>query len=168
MADKFVTYFAHHRNKYVMLYYDRAGNNYRKMGADTASQLKHAIEFDSNEHPTGWSVQLMSIGQGNIGQGDEYIFMQELLAGHNKYLPQVLIDAYQCKPLKASLENARTRVSKGKICKDKRSEHLPVAELPMRSTNPSDSFKYLMMTPPLIQIVKGSPRSDIIYEPTFG
>lgn len=105
-----------------MLYYDRAGNNYRKMGADTASQLKHAIEFDSNEHPTGWSVQLMSIGQGNIGQGDEYIFMQELLAGHNKYLPQVLIDAYQCKPLKASLENARTRVSKGKICKDKRSE----------------------------------------------
>ena len=168
LADKFVTYFAHHRNKYVMLYYDRAGNNYRKMGADTASQLKHAIEFDSNEHPTGWSVQLMSIGQGNIGQGDEYIFMQELLAGHNKYLPQVLIDAYQCKPLKASLENARTRVSKGKICKDKRSEHLPVAELPMRSTNPSDSFKYLMMTPPLIQIVKGSPRSDIIYEPTFG
>ena len=110
----------------------------------------------------------MSIGQGNIGQGDEYIFMQELLAGHNKYLPQVLIDAYQCKPLKASLENARTRVSKGKICKDKRSEHLPVAELPMRSTKPSDSFKYLMMTPPLIQIVKGSPRSDIIYEPTFG
>ena len=138
------------------------------MGSDTASQLKLAIEFDSNEHPTGWSVQLMSIGQGNIGQGDEYIFMQELLAGHNKYLPQVLIDAYQCKPLKASLENARTRVSKGKICKDKRSEHLPVAELPMRSTTPSDSFKYLMMPPPLIQIVKGSPRSDIIYEPTFG
>ena len=74
----------------MMLYYDRAGNNYRKMGADTASQLKHAIEFDSNEHPTGWSVQLMSIGQGNIGQGDEYIFMQELLAGHNKYLPRCL------------------------------------------------------------------------------
>ena len=45
-----------------------------------------------------------------------------------------------------SLELARTKVKSGVVFKDKSSERLPVAELPTRSTNPSDSFKYLLMT----------------------
>ena len=50
------------------------------------------------------------------------------------------------KNLKMSLELARTKVKSGVVFKDKSSERLPIAELPTRSTNPSDSFKYLLMT----------------------
>lgn len=167
LADKFITYFAPMKNKFIRLYYDKAGNSYRNMGADTASQLKKAIEYTADDRPTGFAVQLMSVGQGNIGQAEEYIFMQELLAGHNRKLPKILIDAHQCKPLKASLENAKTTIKKGKVAKDKRSEKLPLAELPMRSTNPSDSFKYLTMQPTLMLIARGGSQSGSSYDPTF-
>jgi len=146
LADEFIRYFKPHREKTVNVYYDRAGNNFAEAGQDYASQLKAAIEKDKDGKRTGWTVILMSKNQGNIGQNEEYIFMQELLSGHNHKLPKVLIDFYNCKPLKASLENARTEKNrKGQIVKDKKSEKLPIHRLPMESTNPSDSFKYLMM-----------------------
>lgn len=146
LADEFIRYFKPHREKTVHVYYDRAGNNFAEAGQDYASQLKDAIEKDKEGKRTGWTVILMSKNQGNIGQNEEYIFMQELLSGHNHKLPKVLIDFYNCKPLKASLENARTEKNrKGQIVKNKKSEKLPIHRLPMESTNPSDSFKYLMM-----------------------
>ncbi|VTQ01721.1 hypothetical protein [Sphingobacterium daejeonense] len=65
-------------------------------------------------------------------------------------MPKVEIDFFECKPLKASLEGARTKIVPNKkgasvTTKDKSSEKLPIHRLPMESTNPSDSFKYLMM-----------------------
>ncbi|MNI92937.1 hypothetical protein D3C73_1508050 [compost metagenome] len=76
--------------------------------------------------------------------------MQTIFGGFNKKLPKIFIDMYQCKPLKASLELARTKIKPTKtggkmITKNKTSESLPIHRLPMESTNPSDSFKYLMM-----------------------
>jgi hypothetical protein len=146
LADQFLKYFKPHRNKVVHLYYDRSGNNYKKVKQDLASQLKKAIEVDGDGKRTGWRVILMSEGQGNIGINEEYNFMMELFGGHNKKLPRPAIDRYHCKQLKSSIEGARTQKNtRGQIVKDKRSEKLPVSRLPMESTNPSDSFKYLMM-----------------------
>lgn len=146
LANEFLQYFEHHEEKTINLYYDRAGNNFADAKQDYASQLKHAIEFDSDGKRTGWKVLLISKGQGNIGQNEEYIFMQELLSGSNKRLPNVLIDYHNCKVLKASLEKARTDINrKGQIIKNKKSEKLPIHRLPLESTNASDSFKYLMM-----------------------
>ena len=75
--------------------------------------------------------------------------MSELFSGHNIHLPNILIDMYHAKPLKCSLEIAPTKIvefkGKKRISKDKSSERLPASRLPWESTNPSDSFKYLMM-----------------------
>lgn len=155
LGEKFRIYFAPHRRKILKLYYDRAGNSYKKVKKDQISELKHAIEYDSNGQKTGWSVHLMSMGQGNLEQAEEYHFMQIFMSGQNPRLPVLKIDAYACKHLKQSLQNARTKVKMGIVYKDKSSEKLPISDLPTQSTNPSDSFKYLLMTPEFRRIVKG-------------
>lgn len=154
LGEKFRKYFAPHRRKILKLYYDRAGNNYKKVKKDQISELKHAIEYDRDGKRTGWNVHLMSIGQGNLEQTEEHHFMQIFMSGQNPRLPALRIDAYACKHLKLSLQNARTKVKNGIIYKDKSSEKLPISDLPTQSTNPSDSFKYLLMTPEFRRIVK--------------
>ena len=148
LAKKFIEYFKHHNEKVLKLYYDRAGNNYKGANQDVATKLKKAIEKQDNK-PTGWKVLLMSEGQGNIGQYEEYIFMMELLSGHNSKLPNVLIDQYNCKECKSSLELAPTKITQQRgrsiIVKQKKSESLPIHRLPLESTNFSDAFKYLLM-----------------------
>lgn len=168
LARKFRKYFAPMRNKTVNLYYDRAGNSYKKVGKDQASEFKKHIEYDDDGRRTGWTVLPMSAGQGNIGQPEEYHFMSILLSGANRLLPQVLIDAYAAKELKLSLEGAKTKVKDGITYKDKSSERLPIDQLPTKSTNPSDSFKYLLMTKERRKIVKGYvPTPSSIIDPKF-
>lgn len=158
-SDKFIEYFRPHKNKVLNLSYDRAANNYKETGQDLATQLKTAIEKDAGGKSTGWKVILISEGQGNIPQNEEYNFMQELFSENNAKLPKVLIDFYNCKPLRCSLEMALPRKnSKGQVMKDKRSEQLPIKRLPLESTNPSDSFKYLMMRRHLRRLVRGAKK----------
>lgn len=147
LGEKFVRYFTPMRCRIVYLYHDRAGNQYRKVGRDAASELKRAIEVDGKTgRRTGWTVQLMSTGQGTIYQEEEYKFMLKLLDGSNPRLPRILIDYYACKPLRLSLQNARVKMKDKAVLKDKSSERLPAEELPTRSTNPSDAFKYFAMS----------------------
>ena len=155
LGEKFRAFFAPMRSRTLMLYYDRAGNAYKSVGEDQVSKLKKSIEYDGNGRRTGWTVQLMSINQGNIGQPEEYSFMQEIMSERNPKLPVIRIDAYAAKNLKLSLERARTAVRNGVVFKNKRSEKLPVEQLPTESTNPSDSFKYLVMTRHLRDLVSG-------------
>ncbi len=154
LAVKFREYFEPMKNKVIFLYYDRAGNTYRSVKRDQISELKKAIEFNEKGLRTGWIVHLMSIKQGNIGQPEEYHFMKILMEESNPRLPALLIDAYACKELKASLEMAKTKVKDSIVYKDKSSEKLPVSDLPLKSTNPSDSFKYLMMTKERRKVIK--------------
>ncbi|WP_282635787.1 hypothetical protein [Sphingobacterium thalpophilum] len=155
LAAEFREYFSTQEEKTLNLYYDRAGNNQKEAGIDQATAFKNAMEWVENEQTkhrarTGWKVNLLSRNQGIIPQQEEYIFMQTIFGGFNKKLPKISIDMYQCKCLKASLELARTKIKPTKtggkmITKNKTSESLPIHRLPMESTNPSDSFKYLMM-----------------------
>jgi hypothetical protein len=149
IADKFLSFYAPQQEKTLNLYYDRAANNYKKAGQDLATQFKRAIEIDGEGKRTGWRCILMSEGQGNIPMNEEYGFMMELLSGNNKKMPKVAIDFYHCKPIRCSLELAPAKIkeSGGKkiVVKVKKSESLPIHRLPLESTNPSDSFKYLMM-----------------------
>lgn len=149
VADKFLSFYAPQQEKTLNLYYDRAANNYKKAGQDLATQFKRAIEIDGEGKRTGWRCILMSEGQGNIPMNEEYGFMMELLSGNNKKMPKVAIDFYHCKPIRCSLELAPAKIkeSGGKkiVVKVKKSESLPIHRLPLESTNPSDSFKYLMM-----------------------
>ncbi|MBD3630512.1 hypothetical protein [Cyclobacterium sp.] len=165
LADKFLAFYKPHREKTIHLYYDRAANNYKKAGQDLATQLKKALEVDGDGNRTGWKVILMSEGQGNIGQNEEYNFMQELFQEHNRKLPRVLIDYFHCKPLRCSLQLAKTkkRTERGRniVAKDKNSEKLPIHRLPLESTNPSDSFKYLMMRKTWRRHVRGARKPEV-------
>lgn len=155
LADKFLTYFAPHKQKVVRLYYDRAGNNYQKSQQAQAQQIKEAIERDGTGARTGWRVQLMSLGQGTIPMNDEYIFMRELMTGHNPALPTLQIDAINCRSLKASLERAKTKLDqKGRVGKDKSEEKVSDPRRLVVSTNFSDAFKYLMMRKEWVAIVR--------------
>lgn len=166
LADKFLAYYKPQKEKTLNMWYDRAGNNFSKAKQDLASALKRDIEYDAEGKKTGWKVTLMSVGQGNIPQDEEYKFMMELMAEQNPRLPQVRIDFYHCKPLRCSLEEAKTKIKTragggSYIAKNKDSEKLPVHRLPLESTNPSDSFKYLMMKRDLRRKTKGSKRVDV-------
>lgn len=165
LGHKFRTFFAPMNSKVVYLYYDRAGNAYKKVSKDQVSTLKRAIEYDEDGNRTGWVVHLMSLGQGDIRQSEEYHFMQIFMSGNERGLPLLLIDAHQAKNLKLSLEMARTKVKDGIVYKDKSSERLPISDLPTRSTNPSDSFKYLLMTKEWRAIVK---RKGTVALPSVG
>ena len=78
-----------------------------------------------------------------------------MLTGRNKDLPQILIDGFECRELKSSLELAPMDKSKGKIVKVKKSEKLPLKRLPLESTNASDAFKYWICRKRFIKILKG-------------
>ena len=158
LADKFLKYFKPHRRKLLKLYYDRSMNNYRRTGTDMATQIKKAIETDADGRRTGWRVQLMSVGQGNIGSNLEYRFFQELLAGNlDRDFFRLLIDQHNCPCLKSEMEVTRTKVKTNdrdnttQIVKEKTGDKLPIARLPRESTNLTDALKYLVLRPEVVR-----------------
>lgn len=156
LGKNFTRFFAGHNMKVLHLYYDRAANQYSKSGKDFASQIKEAIEKHDGVY-TGWHVKLMSRNQGDITHAQEFDLMIQLMGERNPRLPKLLIDQYQCRELKSSLENApvivKQRGDKRTIQKNKSSEkELPLERLPMESTNFSDAFKYLICRPEWLAI----------------
>lgn len=144
LGAMFVDYFGGHKKKVLHLYHDRATNQYRSVKKDQASALKKAIEFDKGGNKTGWKVELMNVGQGNIEHATEYDFMIQLMGGNNPKLPKLLIDQYNCREAKSSMEGALATYVMGKLKKKKSSEKLSMARLPLESTNMSDGVKYLL------------------------
>jgi len=145
LGDKFITFFEPHKRKILHLYHDRSTNQYRKGGRDFATQLKHDIEYNKSGIRTGWIVQLMSIGQGNITHADEFNLMNIMMGEKDKRLPKLKIDKFECKELKSQLEiTPVTKSAKGEIQKVKKGDKLPSSRLPLESTNFSDAFKYLL------------------------
>ena len=158
LADNFLKYFKPHRRKLLKLYYDRSMNNYRRTGTDMATQIKKAIETDADGRRTGWRVQLMSVGQGNIGSNLEYRFFQQLLAGNlDREFFRLLIDQHNCPCLKSEMEVTRTkqktdeRAGTTQIVKEKTGDKLPIARLPRESTNLTDALKYLVLRPEVVR-----------------
>lgn len=160
LGAQFVEYFKYHKVKQLMLFHDRATNNWKRVGEDHASKLKQAIEKDANGNATGWHVELMNRGQGNITQQTEYELSLEMQSGKNKELPMLLIDKHNCPCFKSSMEQAQKieRIDKQgqkTIHKDKSSEKLPDHRLPLESTNMSDAGKYLVCRPEYLEKIEG-------------
>jgi len=155
LADQFLQFFAQHRRKILHLYYDRAANQYRRSKRDFATQIKHDIEYDRQGRRTGWIVQLMSIGQGNITHAEEFNLMNVLMGEKDRRLPKLLIDKFECKHLKSQMECTPVeKGGKGEIKKVKKGDKLPPSRLPMESTNLTDAFKYLLCRQKFLAIAK--------------
>lgn len=158
LADQFLAYFGPHRRKVLRLYYDRAMNNYKRVNSDMATQIKRCIEEDANGKRTGWVVQLMSIGQGNIGSNLEYRFFMELLAGHlDARIFKLMIDQYNCPMLKSEMEITGTVVKtspdgSSQVVKQKTGDKLPTHRLPRESTNLTDALKYLVLRREVVRL----------------
>nr|WP_317631394.1 hypothetical protein [uncultured Flavobacterium sp.] len=160
MAQKFRNFFKHHKRKVLNLYYDRSGNQNSQTKRDWANDVKNAIEY-SFGNATGWTVNLMSLNQGTIYQEQEYNFCKTLMLGTNTELPKLLIDKFQCKHLKSSLELTKIKVKTDRngtrtIHKDKSSESLALHLRPMYSTNYSDAFKYFIYRKAFTQHTKSN------------
>ena len=152
LADRFLEYFKPHPTKLLRLYYDRAMNNYRKVGTSAMQRIKAAIETRADGTRSGWRVQLMSLGQGDIYSNTEYKFFSALFARQlERQLFILLIDAQNCPNLKAEMENCPVKVVEDKrtgrkdIRKEKKGERLPAARLPQESTNLTDALKYMIL-----------------------
>ncbi|KAA6348991.1 hypothetical protein EZS27_003591 [termite gut metagenome] len=165
LANEFISYFAPHRKKIIKLYYDRSMNSYKSVGADMATQIKKHIEYDNEGNRTGWQVQLMSLGQGNISSNLEYRFFTDLLAGNlTRMLFTLEIDQYNCSSLKSEMEVTKTKVATGKdtsglIVKLKTGDKLPTPRLPKESTNLTDALKYLILRKEWIKMWQNGYRS---------
>lgn len=163
LARQFIDFFEPHKRKVLNLYYDRAGNQYQKVKRDWATEIKDHIEkYDGSS--TGWRVNLMSRNQATIYQEEEYQFAKKLMGNYYDGLPQLKIDALQCRELKSSLELTKIKMkrnSNGSVSlhKDKSSEKLPLKKLPMFSTNYSDAFKYLVYRKRWVEISKRKTES---------
>jgi len=158
IADEFIRYFKPHKRKVLYLYYDRAANNYKKIKQDVASQIKSAIEFNADGSRSGWSVQLMSLNQGNIGSNAEYNLMTEMMSGNNRLLPKLLIDRNNCPYLKHQLERVPIKIKtsdnkNATIVKEKKGDGLPVDRLLKESTNFTDAFKYFTCRKEYLRII---------------
>lgn len=169
IAKDFRDFFRNHKMKVLDLYYDRSGNQNHKTGNDRASSIKRHIEFE-NDKPTGWKVNLMSVGQATILQEEEFNLMMAVMTETNTKLPKLLMDRLQCKELKSSMEVAKQiikpdRFGIRRIRKDKSSESIPMQRRPMWSTNMSDALKYYMCRPKYMNILKNKYTSERSYAP---
>ena len=158
LAKLFLDFFEMHRYKVLNMYYDRAGNQYKSIKRDWATEIKDHIEkYDGKL--TGWRVNLMSREQETIFHEQEYQFQKKLMGGYYDRLPNLKIDSLQCRELTSSLKLAKVKMARDRqgsmrLHKDKSSEKLPIHKLPMYSTNYSDAFKYLVYRKKWVDISK--------------
>lgn len=169
LADKFIAYFKPHKTKLLRLYYDRAMNNYKKVGTSMMQRIKAAIEVCADGTRSGWRVQLMSIGQGDIFSNTEYQFFSALFSRQlQNQLFILLIDAQNCPNLKAEMENCPILVVEDKrtgrkdIRKQKKGDKLSTARLPQESTNLTDALKYLIMRKEWVNIWQSFGKRAVI------
>lgn len=151
LADEFIRYFKPMRSRVLMLHYDRSMNSYHRNSTDMATQIKNNIERDAEGHSTGWSVILLSRGQGNISSNLEYRFMMDVLSGNlDDTLFKIHIDRYNCANLKSEMEVTETKIASNRdganvVVKKKTGDKLPQARLAKESTNLTDALKYFVM-----------------------
>jgi len=88
------------------------------------------------------------------------------MSGSVPGLPKLLIDFWQCKEIRLSMELARTILVTNKngvkqTKKKKTSEKLAAEKLPTESTNPSDAAKYILMRPLWRDIAKRYQQTNV-------
>lgn len=163
LADRFIAYFRPHKHKLLRLYYDRAMNNYSRLGSSMMQRIKAAIEQNADGTRTGWRVQLMSVGQGDIYSHNEYNFFSALFARQlQQRLFTLHIDAQTCPNLRCEMESCPITVAEDRrtgrkeVRKQKKGDKLPTHRLPQESTNLTDALKYLIMRREWVNIWKNT------------
>ena len=164
LAEEVLYFLSGHRMRLINFYYDRAGNTRHPIdGVSDAQRFIQLIQQDPLQ--SGWVVVPQCTNMRTIYQSEEFYLADAIFSGRTPGLPRVLIDRYACHELICSLRGARmiTRTDaqgRTEIHKDKRSEKnfRSLDELPTKSTNLSDAFKYRLCTRHNLSLLPGSQR----------
>lgn len=122
--EQFIPYYQHHRNKRIILWYDRNGNS--KLAN---SKLTFAEQAQKILREAGWEVELMSRGLDPYHQ-DKYMLWNVLLAEKSTRLPVIRFNRSKCKHVIISMQNAPASDIKGiqKVKKSERKKDFPQEE----------------------------------------
>ena len=140
LAERFALYYSTHAHKVLKLYYDRSGNARRNEKSTLAEQFKLNLE---GLHQ-GWRVELMSVGWGNVPHEARRLLWQIILAEKDPQFPYFRLNEANARELKSSMQLAPVIISREGLKKDKKSEKKKLEDLPMHSTNASDSADYII------------------------
>jgi hypothetical protein len=141
LADAFTTYYAAYPTKKLRMHYDRTGNVKLENSKKTKAQ-----HFADRVRSKGWEVELMSKGMGNIPHPLKHLLFSRMFAEEDlETYPVLRSNRDNCRELHSSMNLAPAINKSDEIFKDKKSENLrPLTRLPMESTNPSDSWDYMI------------------------
>lgn len=149
LAEKIDTFFKHHKQKVIYLYYDRAGNQrdpaYRKdyplMGTlrDSDANLL-AIALTARK----WTVHLLSKGQATIFYSQHYRLLNKLFGNTEGKYWKILVDRNECEALVSSINHSPIKKGTRDIELDKSSEKLEFEDQAMYSTQISSAFMYML------------------------
>lgn len=120
LAKQFADFFGSDaKNKYIKLYYDRAGNK-RKEEYDQITTDARILKRELESY--GFSVELMNEGQATIYHWQQYKLLLLLFSETSNAFPNVLIDENECPNLCSSIMLSPRKNIDGKIELDKTSE----------------------------------------------
>ena len=118
LIQDFCDYYQHHNCKDVELWYDNTGNN--RTGNTKKTRAEQAAGILRRN---GWKVSLMTKGNTNPEHAKKHMLWEAILKEDNRQLPRFRMNMYNCKELKISMTNAKTKQGRhGEIKKDKSSE----------------------------------------------
>lgn len=149
LAEKIDTFFSHHKNKVIYIYYDRAGNQkdpaYRKWYPLTGTMKDSdanllAIALTKKR----WTVHLMSKGQATIYYSQHYRLLNKLFGNPEGKQYSILIDRNECEALVSSINHSPLKKGTKEIELDKSSEKLDFEDQAMYSTQISSALMYLL------------------------
>jgi len=119
LMEDFCHYYRHHNCKELELWYDNTGNN--KTGNTKKTRAEQAASILRRN---GWTVSLMTKGNTNPEHAKKHMLWESILKEHTPGLPRFRMNMYNCKELKISMTNAKTKQGRnGEIKKDKSSEN---------------------------------------------
>jgi hypothetical protein len=144
LAAKFNKFFAsHNKKRWLVMHYDRAGNNKRTMKDN--SSVTDAKIFKAELEKLGWNVTLMSATQRVIFHWEHYKLCHILFEGKTQGPEKILICQNECEELISSINHSPVKKSEGIIELDKSSERkLPFEQQPRYSTQLATAMTYML------------------------
>ena len=149
LAEKIAVFFAKHKRKEIVLYYDRANNQidpeYRKyfpLSEDTKEADVKLLETSLRKR--GWRVILMNKHQATIYHHMHYKLCSILFSNSNDRIDRILICRNEGAACISSINHSPLKREKGFVKLDKSSEKLPFEEQAFNSTQIMTALLYLL------------------------
>jgi hypothetical protein len=138
MVAKFAEYYSVFRQKRIILFFDRQGNNKTGITKETRVQM-----MVNQLTKLGWKIEIMSRGGANPLHSFRRLVWENILKEQDRNLVKLRINKIGCKHLLISMQNAQTKTTSKGITKNKGSERQNSTVHPTDATDPSDAVDHI-------------------------